>query len=264
MARKPARRTARRRRAPLPPIVLALLVLVGLAVVLVERAGWLPSEVREAAHRVEREVFGTEVLRGTAPPAPRVAPPTEAIDYATVRAELERIRVEPEVRRGYVREDWPHWLEAKGCLNAREQVLIDESLEPAALSPDGCAAVSGLWRDPYVNEEVRNPQRLDIDHLIPLEEAHQSGGYDWPRQRRAAFANDLDDPRSLIAVTADANRAKGSKGPEEWLPPFEPYRCRYVADWIAVKARWDLRMDESERVAVGNILAACEAQASGP
>ena len=58
-------------------------------------------------------------------------------------------------------------------------------------------------------------------------------------------------------MSASANRAKGDQGPEDWLPPETGYRCRYVADWVAVKARWSLSMDERERVTVGNILQAC-------
>jgi hypothetical protein len=41
------------------------------------------------------------------------------------------------------------------------------------------------------------------------------------------------------------------------LPPDPYYRCRYVADWIAVKARWQLSLDGSERAVVENILDAC-------
>ena len=61
----------------------------------------------------------------------------------------------------------------------------------------------------------------------------------------------------MVAVTADANRDKAAQGPEDWLPPNPAYRCRYAADWVSIKARWDLGMDERERVAVGNLLAAC-------
>jgi hypothetical protein len=75
--------------------------------------------------------------------------------------------------------------------------------------------------------------------------------------QRAAFANDLGDARSLIAVTAAANRAKGDQGPEEWLPPLAAYRCQYVAHWVVVKVRWRLSMDERERVTVGNLLRDC-------
>lgn len=71
------------------------------------------------------------------------------------------------------------------------------------------------------------------------------------------------DPCTLIAVSCSANRPKGADGPEEWLPPDPAYRCRYIADWIAVKARWQLSMDESKRVAVGNIVADCRRRAAG-
>jgi hypothetical protein len=104
---------------------------------------------------------------------------------------------------------------------------------------------------------VSEPRELDVDHFVPLAEAHRSGGRAWDRERRAAFANDLRDPRSLIAVTASANRSKGDKGPEEWLPPDASYRCRYAADWVAVKAEWELSMDERERVTVGRLLEEC-------
>lgn len=58
-------------------------------------------------------------------------------------------------------------------------------------------------------------------------------------------------------MSASANRAKGDQGPEEWLPPVVTYHCRYVADWVAVKVRWSLSMDERERVTVGNLLRGC-------
>ena len=92
---------------------------------------------------------------------------------------------------------------------------------------------------------------------MPLQEAHDSGEHARDRERRAAYVNDLSDPRTLIAVMAGANRAKLAQGSEDWLPPDPAHRCRYAADWVAVKARRDLAMDERERVSVGNLLAAC-------
>jgi hypothetical protein len=247
---------------------LALLLAFLIGVVVVDRIGLLPGDLQQAARNAERELFGTDYLRnilrepGRDPITPRRddAQPIPDIDHTALRAELDGIRVEPEKRRGYQREEWPHWREAKGCINVREEVLIREGREPVKLSTNGCAVESGLWRDSYTGQMLRDPGRIDIDHMVPLEEAFQSGGYAWDRNRRADYANDLSDRRTLIAVSREANRAKGSKGPEEWLPPDDAFRCHYVADWIAVKARWSLTMDESERVAVGNILAACEDQ----
>jgi hypothetical protein len=188
----------------------------------------------------------------------RVPEPTDVIDWTRVDAALARIRVEPEHRRGYDRDAWPHWLDLDGdCLDTRDEVLLAESAEPVVGTPDGCDVIGGLWYGRYTGEVYRNPRVLDIDHLVPLQEAHDSGGHAWSRERRAAYANDLTDPRTLIAVHRSSNRSKGADGPEEWLPPDRSYRCRYVADWIAVKARWDLSMDVSERVAVGNVVSDC-------
>jgi hypothetical protein len=132
-------------------------------------------------------------------------------------------------------------------------------LEPAKLGQKGCRVLGGRWVDVYTSEVITDPALPDVDHVIALDEAHSSGGHAWSRKRRAAFANDLSDPRTLVAVSAGSNRAKGSQGPEDWLPPDRGYWCRYVADWIAIKARWELTMDERERAAAGNILDACTA-----
>ena len=63
---------------------------------------------------------------------------------------------------------------------------------------------------------------------------------------RQAYANDLSDGRALVAVTAGTNRSKGEKDPPQWMPPNATIFCSYLSDWVAVKARWKLSMDESE------------------
>nr|WP_211262924.1 HNH endonuclease family protein [Rubellimicrobium mesophilum] len=182
----------------------------------------------------------------------------DAGDAAQALVLLERIPVEAERPLGFDREDWPHWLDTdRDCQDARQEVLAAESEVPVRWDTQRCDVVSGLWRDAYTGQTVRDPRALDVDHMVPLAEAFRSGGRDWDMERRAAYANDLQDGRTLIAVSASANRSKGDQGPEDWLPPEVSYRCRYVADWVAVKVRWSLSMDERERVTVGNILRAC-------
>lgn len=241
-------------------LILVALLLTGVSAL--ERHGLLP---RGTLHELTVGLLGREAphhRRSKVADAPPVRPairPDGRIDYGRVRADLATIRVAPEKRAGYAREEWPHWLDPDGnCLDAREEALIRDSVTRAKLSDKGCAVVGGKWRDPYTGETETDPAKLDIDHRVPLEEAYASGGYDWPRDKRAAYANDLSDPLTLVVVTAAANRAKGSRGPEEWLPPRADAICPYVADWIAVKARWKLTMDERERVTVGNILADCQ------
>ncbi|MFF9401695.1 hypothetical protein [Streptomyces sp. NPDC014744] len=73
----------------------------------------------------------------------------------------------------------------------------------------------------------------------------------------ATYANDLGDPRSLIAVSAASNRSKADQDPSTWQPPAAGYRCQYVMDWIADKTRSGLSIDPAERTALVNLLEAC-------
>ena len=81
--------------------------------------------------------------------------------------------------------------------------------------------------------------------MVGLKEAWDSGAHAWLPSRRIAYANDTTDPRTLIAVSADSNQAKGDQDPSRWLP-IDSDTCTFVADWIAIKARWSLSMDPSE------------------
>ena len=99
---------------------------------------------------------------------------------------------------------------------------------------------------------------LDIDHLVPLKNAHDSGGWAWSSARKEQYANYLGDPDHLIAVTKGANRSKGAKGPEEWRPPDEGYWCQYATDWTEVKMEWGLTMTQRETEAVIVMLDTCE------
>ena len=90
--------------------------------------------------------------------------------------------------------------------------------------------------------------------MVPLKEAHQSGAANWSRERKRAYANDLDDPDTLIAVDRGLNRQKGAKDPTEWLPPNQAYQVEYAQAWVAVKLKWGLTADAKEIAALRGIL----------
>ncbi|MGW7244242.1 HNH endonuclease family protein [Streptomyces sp. NPDC054804] len=92
---------------------------------------------------------------------------------------------------------------------------------------------------------------------MPLAEAWDSGASAWTAKEREAYANDLDDPRALIAVSAASNRSKADKDPTEWMPPYAPYWCDYVTDWVADKPRYQLSVDPAEQDALAERLEAC-------
>lgn len=149
----------------------------------------------------------------------------------------------------YRREAYAHWLDRNGdCRDTRATVLARDSLIPVTWDEQGCRVVSGRWRDPWSGWETSDPSALDIDHMIPLAEAHRSGADRWDAARRSDFANDLSvAPRRLVPVQASLNRSKADRDPVDWLPPDWRSWCAYAADWRAVKQAWELREDWAER-----------------
>ena len=159
----------------------------------------------------------------------------------------------------YDRGDWDHWTDEDGdCQNTRHEVLVAESQTPVTYRDErGCRVGAGQWLGVFTAATVTDPGGLDIDHLVPLANAHRSGGWAWTAERRQQYANSLDDPDHLIAVTAGANRSKGAKGPEQWRPPNRSYWCQYATAWVRVKHAWELTVTPAEAEALQEMLATC-------
>lgn len=115
----------------------------------------------------------------------------------------------------------------------------------------------GCWYSPYDDTYFTQARALDIDHLVPLAEAWDSGASAWTAAERQAYANDLDDARALIAVSAASNRSKADQDPSTWQPPATGYRCTYATDWVVIKTRWALAVDPAEQMAISEILDIC-------
>jgi hypothetical protein len=156
----------------------------------------------------------------------------------------------PEQRDGYSRDLFKHWIDADGdgC-DTRHEVLIAESLTPVSVG-SGCALSGGSWTSLYDGMTSSDPSRFDIDHMVPLAEAWDSGASTWSAERRMRFANDLGVSWALLAVSASSNRSKGDRDPADWLPPSAGALCPYLSDWIAVKVRWQLSIDVREHAAL--------------
>lgn len=170
-----------------------------------------------------------------------------------LRDAVERLPVAAEANSGYDRAKFRHWIDADGdCQDTRHEVLRQESRISVS---GGCTVRTGRWVSYYDKAVHTSPSTLQIDHVVALAEAWGSGARRWDAASRTRFANDLGDKRALAAVTSSVNQSKGARDPGEWLPRYN--RCRYVAEWTAVKLRWRLTVDSAEKRRLRGVAATC-------
>ncbi len=161
----------------------------------------------------------------------------------------------------------PAWTDANsaalghnGC-DTRNDVLRRD-LRDAVLKAGthGCVVLSGMLPNPYTGTTIqfvrgrRTSALVQIDHVVALGDAWQTGAQYWAVAERVTFAN---DPLELLAVDAHDNEAKGDADAASWLPPNKPFRCLYVARQVQVKARYHLAVTPPERDAMQRVLSHC-------
>lgn len=195
----------------------------------------------------------------TATPAPTTTqavaePSAPSTGLAALLAQLE---IEDEFESGYDRDLFRHWIDVDrdGC-DARREVLILEAVVSPAVG-DRCSLTGGSWYSAFDGVTITNASSVDMDHMVPLKEAWDSGAHAWSEDRRRTFANDIDLPEALIGVSRSSNRSKGADDPAEWLPPLASYHCQYVRDWMVVKITWELSVDAREFNSLRSVAAGC-------
>ena len=194
-------------------------------------------------------------------PEPEAEPqptPQPSSGVAAVLALLDALTITAEQPSGYDRDLFKHWTDedGDGCDTRREVLLAEAVATPTQGSR--CSLSDGGWISRYDGlTEQGNGSGFDVDHLVPLAEAWQSGARGWTADRRQRYANDLGYEHSLVAVSARSNRSKGAQDPATWLPPEAGQRCWYVAAWVHVKTRWMLTVDTAEVDTMRGILSGC-------
>ena len=187
-----------------------------------------------------------------------VPEPQPSSGVAEVLARLDALTVAAGHTSGYDRHLFKHWTDEDrdGC-DTRREVLIAEAVV-APTQGSRCSLSDGEWISRYDGlTEVGNGRGFDVDHLVPLAEAWESGAHDWSADRREQYANDLGYEHSLIAVSARSNRLKGAQDPVTWLPPEAGQHCWYAAAWVHVKTRWMLSVDTAEVTTLQSVLSGC-------
>lgn len=182
---------------------------------------------------------------------------------------------------GYSRKEWKHWSTYKPCWNVRNEVLnrdavpgtvkfVDKQKNATENYDEACAigvpvedngiikidtSEAGEWIDPYSGKKMTDSSTIDIDHIVPLSNAARNGGQDWTLEQKEQFANDLDN---LLATSAKENRAKGDKGPGEYMPPNKSYHCQYAKSYTSIAYKYELTITESDYKVLSEAIQACK------
>lgn len=180
-------------------------------------------------------------------------------DVATVLAQLPVKGRAPKT--DYSRDQFGSgWSSYLGC-DTRNTILRRDLTNVVA--DKKCKVLSGTLKDPYTDVSVSfvrgedTSDDVQIDHVVALSNAWQTGAQQLTRQQREDLAN---DPLELMAVDGRANQQKSDGDAATWLPPNKSFRCQYVARQVAVKKKYTLWVTQSEKDAIVRVLTACPGQ----
>ena len=146
-----------------------------------------------------------------------------------------------------------------GC-DTRDDVLRRDLVSVTFRRGSDCVIASGILHDVYTGRTIdfvrgrTTSEAVQIDHIVALSDAWQTGAQQLSRLQRTDLAN---DPLNLQAVDGPTNQAKGDSDAASWLPPDHAYRCTYVTRQVEVKAKYHLWVTPAERDAIARVLADC-------
>ena len=163
----------------------------------------------------------------------------------------------PPEKYNRVEQFGPAWkdVDHNGCDTRNDILARDLTVQEMR---NACVITAGQLADPYSGERIdfrkKDASKVQIDHIVALENAWQSGAYKLTQEDREALAN---DPDNLLAVNGHDNMAKGSKSADQWMPPNSAYACAYASKQVQIKSRYALTVTTPEKQALADALATC-------
>ena len=167
---------------------------------------------------------------------------------------------------GYSRDAFgQRWadVDRNGCDTRNDILKRDMTSIVYKAKTRNCVVLSGTLIDKYSGESINfvrgevSSMEVQIDHVVALSNSWQTGAFKLSIAQRTALAN---DPLNLFAVKGRLNSQKGDGDAATWLPPMKSFRCAYVAQQIAVKAKYSLWVVAPEKAAMLAILSQCPTQ----
>ena len=183
---------------------------------------------------------------------------------STIEATLDSLAVKGRApKTGYTRAQFGQtWADVNrnGCDTRNDILQRDLTNILFRAGTRNCVVESGKLVDPYSGITIdfvkgnKTSMEVQIDHVVALSNAWQTGAFKLSLAKRTEFAN---DPDNLLAVQGRLNSQKGDGDAATWLPPMKSFRCTYVSKQIAIKAKYGLWVTPPEKAAMKNILAKC-------
>ena len=194
--------------------------------------------------------------------------PSQAVSVASGLSVIEAQTTKGRAAKtGYTRDQFgPSWsdVDRNGCDTRNDILKRDLTGEVFKEKTGECVILSGVLKDPYSGESINfvrgvvTSMEVQIDHVVALSNAWQTGAFKLTLKERTAFAN---DPLNLLAVKGRLNSQKGDGDAATWLPPLKSYRCDYVSRQVAVKIKYKLWFTAPEKEAIVRILKSCPEKA---
>ena len=196
-------------------------------------------------------------------------PPASAVESVpgVALAVLETLPVKGRApKTGYSRDAFgQRWadVDRNGCDTRNDILKRDMTSIVYKAKTRNCVVLSGTLIDRYSGETINfvrgevSSMEVQIDHVVALSNSWQTGAFKLSIAQRTALAN---DPLNLFAVKGRLNSQKGDGDAATWLPPMKSFRCAYVAQQIAVKAKYSLWVVAPEKAAMLAILSQCPTQ----
>lgn len=152
-------------------------------------------------------------------------------------------------------------LGGNGC-DTRNDILARDLEDVIYADSKECVVATGtLENDPYTGRTINfrrgttTSRLVQIEHIVALKNAWESGAWQWSQQERIDYAN---DPSVLIAVDGPANQGKQDKSADQWLVPDNPgFRCAYAAMQVSIKDSYGLSVTTAEKNALRSTLTSC-------
>ena len=195
------------------------------------------------------------------------ATPFVAASEVTASSALASLPVKGRApKTGYTRAQFGQtWadVDRNGCDTRNDMLKRDLTEIVYKVKTRNCVVESGILLDRYSGETINfvrgnvTSMEVQIDHVVALSNAWQTGAFKLSVTQRTALAN---DPMNLFAVKGRLNSQKGDGDAATWLPPLKSFRCTYVAQQIAVKAKYSLWVTAPEKEAMARILSSCPKQ----